>query len=586
MSKRLICLALSIVMLLSLCLTSCGGKDSDEAMSDINETANVDNRSLVVYLMSEAPVDAETEAIIEDAVNDMTEEKFNTRLDLRFYTEDEYYAQLDKAFADREAAKAAGTLAADKAVDSNETETDEYGIPVPVYPGVASYQVDIFYMGGKENFDKYKSKGVLARLDDEINNSSIISTNIPKQLLENIKGLNSGTYAIPTSKVIGEYTYLLLNKEALEAAYLKNDCICLDGATDYSQFTSLTCGAVEDFLAYVTSDTNTLSDDYYPIYTNLSTEELLISNIQYWGIGDDGKLSDAFSVLGGYYGRDDKYLDSNVYAKMENLFENETFLNDIKVLKSYEINNYYEAEDGKKFAVGYVQGGAELEEIYGEEYELIPVAIPRLTEEEIYSDMFAISAHTAQVSRAMEILEFMNSDEEFRNLLYYGVEDLHYQLISTGVENKYGEEFKVVEQFEESKKYQMDPNKTGNTFLIYPLKDSSLTLSGYQVAQNQIAGARLDLGFALDLNNYKVDTESLAEVKTLSEEIMEAYRACKTMDEFNIFVTESQAKIEASEAVQLHLGCGADGSHNKADGKCHSLRCSYIGWLTAKKIIK
>ena len=168
-------------------------------------------------------------------------------------------------------------------------------------------------------------------------------------------------------------------------AYLRNET----GSTTYEQYTSLTCNMVQDFLELVDTD-DTLSKSYYPLYTNLDSIDLLISNLKYWGVDDDGVLSEAFSVLGGYYGNNDDYLDANKYAKIENLFANEQFINDIKTLKQYEFNGYYTPEEGKDFAVGYVTGGKELVELYGEDYEMIPVAYPRLTEEALYSDLYAV----------------------------------------------------------------------------------------------------------------------------------------------------------------------------------------------------
>ena len=77
------------------------------------------------------------------------------------------------------------------------------------------------------------------------------------------------------------------------------------------------------------NNSNALKQKYLPLWTNLSTEEILATNLQFWGIGDDGKLSDGFSVLGGYYDDSDKYLDTDAYAEIKNLFENENSCDNI-----------------------------------------------------------------------------------------------------------------------------------------------------------------------------------------------------------------------------------------------------------------
>ena len=627
--KKIISLFLALVIVMAtFSLMSCGKKSDEQLMTEINEAASEKNMTLSMYLMSEAPVDPITEAQVEEAINKITKKRLNTQLDLRYYTEEGYeyfsytegnvekvlymnaaneinekgngkmitsldydlsaidltgfsnyakvakpgyYDAIDKAIADRKIAEQNGSIKADKqnAEGSNETVLDEYGIPVPKYPAVTAYHMDILYIGGKDNFLKYKNNGNLSQIDEQLNLSSTLSTNISQLFLANMKSLNDGTFAIPTSKAVGEYTYLLLNKDALEAAYLKNKD---DVPTDYSAFTSLTCESVKDFLGYIVSDTNTLSDTYYPISTNVSSAELLMSNLQYWGVDDSGKLSDAFSVLGGYYGKDDNYLDANTYAKFENLFANDAFVNDIKTLKEYELNGYYNAT-AEDFAVGYYKcNAAEAEALlakYGKTYEIITVEVPRVDEDDLYSDMFAISSTTSNVGRSLKILEFMNSDEDFRNILLYGVEDEHYRFESTDVNNRYGEEIKSV-TISPSSRYHMALEKTGNTFIAYPETGDSYTLKEFGIAQNQEAKTRLDLGFEVGSNS---DAESLKAVKALSAAIWADYKAITNIDDFDTFIANARESIDNSEAVQANM----NGSGLSKD---------YTDWLVSKKIIK
>ncbi|MBE6666740.1 MAG: hypothetical protein E7607_00320 [Ruminococcaceae bacterium] len=627
--KKLVSLFLALIIVMAAgTLMSCGKKTAEEAMEDLSKASEEKNMTLSMYLMSEKPVDLITEKAVEDAVNEITKEKFKTQLDLRYYTEKGYdyflgvvdneevvlymnaanevnykgngkmitsldydldtidltdfpqfnkvsklgyYDAVDKAIADRKAAEENGSIRVDKqnAEGSNETVLDEYGIPVPKYPAVTAYHMDIFYIGGKDNFLKYKNNGNLYKLDDEINNSAVISTNIPQLFLANIKSLNDGTYAIPTSKPVGKYTYLMLNNEAMEAAYQKNGGVI---PTDFSNCTSLTCDAVKNLVDYIVSDTNTLSEKFYPISTNVSSKDLLISNIQYWGVDSEGKLSDAFSVLGGYYGKDDNYLDANTYAKFENLFENENFVKDIKALKEYDLNGYYTAEEGKKFAVGYFEcDAAEAEKIiaqYGDEYKIITVELPRVDEDDVYGDLFAINKTTSNVGRSMRILEYINSDATLRNILLYGVEEEHYRFESTGVNNRYGEEIKSV-TVSPSSRYHMAVEKTGNTFIAYPKTGDSYTLKEFGITQNQEAKTRLDLGFEVGSNS---DADSLQALRTLSESIWADYEAITDIADFDAFIADARDTISNSEAVKANLEGG--------------LYSDYNAWLIAKKIIK
>lgn len=618
MSKKLICLFLAAVMLLGIFLTSCGQTTDEEAKTDIENSASQSATTLVMYLMSEKPVDAETEKAIEDAVNKITKNKFKTKLELYFYTEAEYYAKLDAAFAERDWRKANNQLintTQPNESGEDETETSSTGQIEIKYPEVTNYQVDIFYLGGKANYDKYSNDKRLARLDEELATSELNSY-IPSQYLTTIKALNGrATYALPTTKVIGEYTYLLLNKQALKDAYRGTEI------TDYSSYTSLTCEDVKDFMDYVNSNKNNPQFNYTTLYTDRTAQELetelLINNIKYWGLDENGNLSDDFSILGGYYGKNDEYLDKGKYAEISNLFENEAFIQDIKTLKEYELRGYYETNanaDGK-FAVGYVSGGKELAEKYGEDYVMVPVELPRLSEEELYSDMFAICSYTSSVSRSMKILSFLNTNEDIRNILLYGIEDTHYKLENTRVNNMYGEEIFAADRLETGElHYLMDVNKTGNTLIVYPNADNQLpNFKEYAVKQNQDAKIRLDLGFTLDFNKYVVDKDSLGRIRELSAKVMKAYsdwnggdavdngvfKEDKYDDAFAAFldtiVGEDGMMADYADDIAYHTACPLteelEGKSHKNDGtvvgkdsRCGSLYCCYHGWLKSKKI--
>lgn len=592
MSRKLICLFLSLVMLLSVCLTSCGDKSDDEAVGGIVEDASMDAATLAVYLMSESAVSDETKQEIEKAANKILVSKFNikTKLKLFYYTPDQYYAKLDAVFAARDAAEKNGTLLNDqKALDElnkGETYIDEYGLVQIKYPEIASYHVDIFYMGGKDMYDKYRSANKLAKLDDEITYSAKdLTTSIAPQLLNNMKTVNGGTYAIPTSKAIDEYTYLLLNKDAMVRSYRSN----AGGTTDFSGYTSLTCEKVKDFLEFVSDKNNELTGEYYPLYTNVTEEEMLLTNIKYWGVDERGDLDDAFSVLGGYYNNSDNYLDANKYAKIENLFENDQFISDITTLKQYRLDGYYNvASENQKFAVGYVTGGAEIVDQYGDEYEVIPVSYPRLSEDDLYSDMFGVSSYTSSVSRSMSVLTILNTDTEFRNLMLYGIEGEHYQLIDTDVENQYGETYKVARRLNNN--YVMDVNKTGNVFIAYTLEGGSVKSGSYGVTQNLDAKVDLSLGFKPTYNNFKIDAAGLAQIRELSATLWAEYKACDSEDALEAFIASAKARIAESAAVGAHLdydhGANEDGSEKACSGSCGSLQCSYAAWLKKMKITK
>ena len=397
-----------------------------------------------------------------------------------------------------------------------------------------------------------------------------------------MKNMDKGTYALPTNHVIGDYTYLLLNKDALEQASRNTG--------DYSKYTSLTCFDTKDFLGYVNNPTSGLSDTYYPLYTNLESQELLLSNLRYWGVDENGAMVDTFSVLGDYYSKDESYGGKDHNAAVESLFENEQFVADLETLTEYKVGGYYadETDADKKFAVGYVKGGAELVETYGEEYEMIPVEYPRLVADDLYSDMFAVCSYSSSTSRSMRILTHLLTDKDFQNLLLYGIEGEHYRLIETELENALGDSYQVVERLNED--YMMAPEKVGNVLLSYPMEGMLPNIyDKYGVEQNLDAKVQMALGFTADYNGFAIDKAGLQELRTLSEDLLKKYLACDTMEKFDAFVTEAKTAVAESEAIQTHAhfdhGKDDKGNAKACDGKCGSLKCSYAAWLKDKKLV-
>lgn len=598
MNKKLLCLLLSLMMVLSIVLTSCGQKTDAEVEQDLVDDASANAATIVLHLMSETKVSEETVAKITAAANKITEPKYKTRLILKYFTPDEYYQQLEAAYAAREEARANGTDKIKTETDNgDQTYVDEDGIVQIKYPTVPDYQVDIFYLGGDETmsgearFRQYKGNNWLNSLGTEVDNASKkLKEYISPQFLSGMKSANGGIFAIPTNKAIGEYTYLLLNKEAMKSAY----------RTIEDDYSSLTSDACIDFLDFI-QDNNTLREKYLPIYTNLSAEELLVSNLHTWGVDSTGNLNGSFSLLGDYYKNTDEYLGTT-YPEIKNLFEDSQFIKDLTILKEYEMNGYFgtEAEQDKEFAIGYVKGGAELVEQYGEDYEMIVIESPRLSAEDLYSDMMAITSFTSSVSRSMQILTLLNTDVTFRNLLLYGIEGEHYQLVDTGVvKNELGETYMVARRLTED--YIMDVNKTGNTFIAYPLESEEISykVSDYAIQQNRDAKTDLILGYTPDYSAipgtpFVPNNERIQAVQTLSNTLLAEYRACTTKEALDAFFVKAKADIAAcaavGETINFNHGVDEEASTEEetvekvCDGTCGSMSCSYEAWLIAMKI--
>ncbi len=574
LTKRLLCLLLCMIMLLGVALTSCGEKTNEEQAEDIKEEASLEARTLAMYLMSEKQVSESTRQSIENAINRITKSKFTAQIELYIYTEEEYYDKLETAFARRDEAEALGLIgsASKEETESSAESSDESQSAVEiVYPEIEDFQVDIFYLGGEATYKKYVSDGRLKDLTSVLSESGDGKENrkfISPSFFTALEKLNGGSlYAVPTNKRIGEYTYLLLNKQALNEAQRRAEG---GAAFDSAPYTSLTCEDTKDFLEFIKTY---YSEEYAPLYTDFAEEELLINNLQYWGVDDSGELSDAFSVLGNYYDGSATIGQSGAYGtKIENLLENEQFCADLETLFSYKNDGYYQTEgDTRPFAVGYVKGSAEDAEKYSDEYEVVVLEKPTLEKEDVYSDMFGICSDSSDSVRAMKILTYLNTNEEFRNLILYGIEGTHYNLNSVSVE---GEEdvsddeeavYKVVERLlvGTDEEYLMSVHKTGNELLAYSEANGAIApdFNDYSVLQNRDSKVNLYAGFTYEKNG-----DDMRAIKVLSEEILSSFLSAT---DFSEFLNSAKAAVNGSESVAKML----DGENST------SLQKAFATWV-------
>jgi hypothetical protein len=583
MIKRLVCLLLGIVML-SACFVGCSQETDEEAMQDVSEEASDNAVTLSMYLLSEEEVSPEQAQKIETAVNKITKPKFKTQLKLHFYTEDKYYAALDASFDARIAAEEAGMII-DRTPEEGEKVEDEtfvneeWGITEIKYPTIDSFQVDIFYMGGYDNFLKYrdyKEVGMLTKLDEELAHSSKLLTDyISSQYLTYMDDLNNGTFALPTNTAIGKYQYLLLNKEVLAKTRYNTE-------TGMSQFTSFTCDAVQSVLSQVSTEYK--DDGYAPIYSCLGPDGLPLTKWKFWGVDEDGVLCNDFSLLACPY-PNAEYLEkeASFLAGTMNIFQNSSFKSAVKTLKMYKHNGYYTGTEQSlnegKVAVAYLEGSPDIVAKYSDNYEVVAIGTPIIETEDLYKDMFAITPYSSDFGRSMEILTFLNTDAEFRNLLLYGIEGENYEMVNSDYLDENGQPYKVVRRTPNNT-YVMSPNKTGNTLLAYTLEGGDPTLNEYIKLQNKEAKVSVTMGFLLDTETAQVDDEWLENTRVLSLEMLKRIREAtyeEILDETG-FWKKYAAEINANTSFS------AMASLREEDATVVGIYQQYRAWAIANKI--
>ncbi len=513
MKKRLMCLFLCLVMIVGV-LASCAKKTDEEAEEDIKDQASEQAITLTLWVVSEEEVTAKTAAAVNAAINTLTKAKFKTQVLVQYYTEDEYRAKLEETIRAYEEDLANRVVTTESETEdettgqvevTDETETNEWGMSVIKYPEALKNQVDIIYIAGEDMYLDFIENEWLAELDTELTSASKkIKEYVSATLLSAAKQ-NGVTYAVPNNRVIGEYTYMLLNKSLMDK-YAQQGYVTtgkIDGF--YNEYLYTFLNLINKF----EGDSVVAIDDTYMPDANQevdSFEYCLDLLAHYWAINpDDYSMLDQFSVFGYHYQSLEELTRGSVSLGFDSLFRNEEFTEEYLQLNKFRFDGYFGDATGKTAALKFVDGDYTFLDSFntfgyceyeGEKYYPIPVAYPTASTNDIYGNMFGVCAYTRSVSRSMEIVTYMNTNAEFRNILQYGVEGTHYELIDNG--NGTTTVKPLVDD------YKMDLYATGNVFIAHPEPQMSPDIWENGKVQNRYSMVDPLLGF--DFKSYAEST--------------------------------------------------------------------------------
>ena len=310
MKKRLLCMALIIIMAMSVLFLASCSKEDETTTEEVDDSA----KTITMWVVSENKVSAEDEKLVEAAFSEITKSKFKVNVDIKYFTEDEYLAKLEEAMllAQEEqeqkllceemlddaiaAAKKKGNsdkdavrkqffadhpefakfkddmmnVSEDESGAANvEDETvinEDYGIPEIKYPEAGENQVDIIYLAGYDTYVDFVNKEWLAVLDDELAGSaSKLTSYISSTLMDGVKQ-NNMTYAIPNNVEIGKYTYMLLDADLVNEYPL--NYLNVNSVVDCKNF-------IDDILEY--------EPDVLPIASTY--DECMNMLVWHWNIG-------------------------------------------------------------------------------------------------------------------------------------------------------------------------------------------------------------------------------------------------------------------------------------------------------------
>ncbi len=505
MKKILICLVLCLCMLTPLALSGCGGEETDP---NANYETVRDAVTLSFWIITEEETTPEAQAAMQEAFNDVSEAKYTTHVEFVFCTEEEYKEKLDAKFTQIDGRPSGSNS---RPSGQNETYVDEDGMTVLKYPDVGTYQMDILLITGKDMLTEYVDAGRLQSLNDSINNTySNITKYIYNDILNNAM-VNGTWFAVPNNSMIGEYTFLLVNKEMAAKYYFQE-----------SDFTGFGTGTAAAELIDLIAE----NEDADQIAPMLGMADYPL--VKYWTRGDIDK-----AVISTLYPSAGTPIGNGVTAT--NLFADanyRSFMNEMFYCKE----NGYFLTNQTSFGVGVVADDYSAYATYGEEYYVIPLSYPRLEDEDVFGSMFAVSSYTADLARSMEIITALTCDSELRNILQYGVEDVHYELREDGTLHRLNHD------------YMMNINYTGNVMMAYPEEGMSPDVWETAILQNQQSMLSVVFGTSDYLKG--VDMEAWDQMCSVSSSYFERMYMCETSSEFNSYLDAASQEITASDYYQ------------------------------------
>jgi hypothetical protein len=378
---------------------------------------------------------------------------------------------------------------------------NDLGIKELVYPEAEDNQLDIIYISGLDMYNKYIENEWISSLDEYINTTGRkLNDYVTGALLNGVK-VDGSTYAIPNNIQIGEYTYMLIDRELLDKYYY-----------NYEDITNiLDC---DNFL----EDIMNSEPGILPI--DATFEECMNMLVWYWNIDvvEDEETfeisyninnSNKFSLVGAVYGDPANVGRGKYQLGFNSLFTLPEYRNIFLTLMNYQYNGHYVEENDERTgaAVSFTTGDYTIKGealanngVYtdknGKEYYAYVVKYPEADESSLYGNMFGVSANSKRTQACIEVLTYLNTNAELRNILQYGVKGINYTI---------DEDTKVLKRLNDD--YVMDIEKTGNCFIAHPEEGLPADYWENSKKQNNDALVNPLLGFDFNAIFAEYDTD-------------------------------------------------------------------------------
>jgi len=438
MKKRLksLFLCIAVIVLVFTAFTACNntGNIADEGI--------ISPMTITLTMVTNEETTEEGIAVVQDAINKIAEKSLNSHIVLQLYTEDEYDAAIDRMIASRQN-DIENDIVRLSMGTSEDVEYNEYGREITVYPEPYTNQIDIFMAHNGTELIEYYRQGAIEDVSSALNDStaSLLRKYISDDILSYGK-IGEAQYGIPGNSLYGEHEYLFINKALFDKYHYDIDEVTPE------------LSSIENYLV----DLAKYESSVTPLY-----------NINYMGLES---LTGRPSVVAAYI-PEGAILDADTSYSPGNILSNENVRATLSTINAYaSICGSYplntdEVDFSVNFGAAYVKGSSALPKQYEDDYYVITFRGPTLETDEVFSSMFLVSSYTTDADRCMEVIKLINTNSVIRNLLAYGVENVHYTIDDdTGMVNK-------IRNPKDNAYYSMSIYNTGNIFLVTPNSDMS-----------------------------------------------------------------------------------------------------------------
>ncbi len=481
MKKRVAAILLIVLMLLPA-LASC----SKEVVAP-----EVEVTVYTLHMIKEESTTEEAIKRVELALNRILFYRLGSCVEIHAYTEDEYYKAIEAKYAEMEEyeiKKEEEKKNNKNNKDKNKNESSEE-VSVDVFTGDDYLDLldkgeeyvreeprfDIFLINDYEKYYEYASEGKLADIKDPLGSECKILKDYIHPTILSAAVIDNKTYGVPLNTIIGEYSYMVFDKELLD-----------EHGVDYQTMKSM--DDLQDYLAVIAEK----NPDVVPLSNS----------------ADPTSLDYIFSSLSPAYVKN-KYVHST--------FESDEIASYYSVIQMFNSLGYLrEAGEGDRVAVQFVSGNeetiAKMEQETGREYEYTVYSNPVATNENCINGIFAFSSYCTanELVAAMELVTAIYTNPELANIFAYGVEGEHYLLNDDGQVERRNED------------YVINPEYAGNRFLTYTLAGDDAEKWEKAKLQNLNAEIAVDIGFTFEPKEFswEIEVEGEEEGETVKEEII------------------------------------------------------------------